>query len=420
MLIKKQKNSDLKEIRSLLFDDEHLKYSELSKKIDELASIIKDKEFIEKKINTSIHENKPAIINSFYPVIGPIIRKSVSEAVRQIIDSIDTIANKAFSFEGIKWRFESLYTGIPLSKIILRNTLVYRVEHIFLINRNTSELLNHLVADKAMEMDKSSFSGLLNAVTDFASEVFSINKKSGCHSLEFDNLNVWVTESPTLYLAIIIRGAPPANLRDKLNYVSEKVHSEVNYKNINSSVKNDPGINRILKPLLEEEEFKGVNKKSNKGLIIFVLLSYLLTYFLIQGLIRMYQKSQQTTVTNKYVHQLIEKENSQKAFLNSFNLNFVRENSVISSLDIFKNKTQEEIALKTIIEVLDNKPKSKDIAILLSYKPKVRKQALRIAREMNWKIHQKGYLNYHIVRPQLTSNMNQEKNMVLSLISSKN
>ena len=53
----------------------------------------------------------------------------------------------------LKWRFEAWRTGRPFAEIVLLKTLVYRVDQVFLIHKETGLLLQHVVADEVRAKD---------------------------------------------------------------------------------------------------------------------------------------------------------------------------------------------------------------------------------------------------------------------------
>ena len=77
-------------------------------------------------------------------VIGPAIRRSISEALRALLQNLNRTLDQSFSLKGLSWRIEAWRTGVPFHQILLRNTLIYRVEQVFLIHRDSGLLIQHL------------------------------------------------------------------------------------------------------------------------------------------------------------------------------------------------------------------------------------------------------------------------------------
>ena len=159
MNAKKQDESEtLAELRQLLLGDELEKLDDISERLEvpeNFSSVVGDIlpqamiksasqggelseamiPTVEEIIRLSIKKDIANFANALFPVIGPAIRKSISETIRQMMQSLNRTLEQSFSWKGLKWRIESMRTGIPISQIALLYGLVYRVEQAFFIHR---------------------------------------------------------------------------------------------------------------------------------------------------------------------------------------------------------------------------------------------------------------------------------------------
>ena len=69
--------------------------------------------------------------------------KSVIKGAPHAI-GLNRTLDQSFSLKGLSWRLEAWRTGVPFHQIVLRNTLIYRVEQVFLIHRDSGLLIQHL------------------------------------------------------------------------------------------------------------------------------------------------------------------------------------------------------------------------------------------------------------------------------------
>ena len=76
-------------------------------------------------------ENTHVFANALFPVIMPAIRRSILDSLRSFIQNINQTIDQSFSARGVRWRLEALRTGVPFHEIVLKQTLVYRVEQVF-------------------------------------------------------------------------------------------------------------------------------------------------------------------------------------------------------------------------------------------------------------------------------------------------
>ena len=125
---------------------------------------------VEEIVRLSIKRDINKFANALFPVIGPAIRKSISESIRQMLQSLNQVLEHGLSWQGIKWRIESIRTGIPFAQIVLLNSLDFRVDQVFLIHRETGILLNHVEQEDALSQNADMVSSMLSAIGDFVGD----------------------------------------------------------------------------------------------------------------------------------------------------------------------------------------------------------------------------------------------------------
>src|ERR1700722_7959800 len=112
------------------------------------------------------------LADALFPVMGPAIRKSITETLRGMLESFNEALDNSFSARGLKWRVEAMRTGKPFAEIVLMHSLLYRVEQVFLIHRETGLVLNHLVAPTVATQDPDMIAGMLSAIQQFVRDSF--------------------------------------------------------------------------------------------------------------------------------------------------------------------------------------------------------------------------------------------------------
>jgi len=246
-----QSPDELNSLRTLILAPEQLEISELKERLndpgiraEELSRIIaeaivirasKDHKLatallptIEEVIRDSVKRDPKFLADSIFPIIGPAIRRSIAESLRAMVDSMNTTLEHTFSWRGIKWRIESIRTGRPFAEIVLMHTLVYRMEQIFLIHKETGLVLQHVAAESVDSKDADMVSAMLTAIQDFVNDSFSAKEDSSLQNLNLGELTIWVEQSPRTILASVIRGTPPQGLKTVLKEILENIEFEYN------------------------------------------------------------------------------------------------------------------------------------------------------------------------------------------------
>ncbi|NND72426.1 MAG: hypothetical protein HKN43_12700 [Rhodothermales bacterium] len=193
-----------------------------SKQDQKLASALAPT--VEKTIQVSVRRDPRPIVDAIFPIIGPAIRKSIAEALSSTLESINQSMEHRFSLTAIKWRLEARRSGRTFSEVALSHTLLYRIEEIFVIDRQTGVSLVHVSTEAAELHDGSVVSSMLTAIQDFVKDSFGSEEDEVLETLEVGDVNVWFEPGPHATVAAVIRGIPPRSLRDHLKELVEVFH----------------------------------------------------------------------------------------------------------------------------------------------------------------------------------------------------
>ncbi|MGX5843045.1 OmpA family protein [Mesorhizobium sp. ArgA1] len=181
---------------------------------------------VERAVQRSIQKSPRTLTDILYPVFLPAIRKSIGEKIDQTFQSLNETLRHIFTWHGLKWRFEAWRTGASFSQVVLKHSLVYRIEHAFLIHRNSGLLIAHVTADNATSEDPQLISSMLSAIQDFVKDSFNEKEQSGLDTIRFGDLRLWSEVGPFATLVSVIRGNPPEELHDIIRDVLLRIHEE--------------------------------------------------------------------------------------------------------------------------------------------------------------------------------------------------
>ena len=179
---------------------------------------------VESSVRDSIEKRPEIFIDALHPIIGSVVRRSLAESLRNLLQSFNQTLEHTFSWQGLKWRFEAWRTGRSFAEVVMLRSLVYRVEQLFLIHRETSLSLLHVSAEHAVTQDSDMVAGMLSAIQDFARDSFRTRHDASLEEFRVGELQVWIAPGRHAYLAAVIRGNPPRDLRTALEKTIESVH----------------------------------------------------------------------------------------------------------------------------------------------------------------------------------------------------
>ncbi len=182
--------------------------------------------------HSSVKKDPRPVAEAISPLMGPAIRRAIASTINALIQSFDQTLKHSLSWQGLKWRLEALRTGKPFAEVVLYHTLVYRVEQVFLIHKQTGLLLQHVAADAILTRDADLVSGMLTAIQDairnFARDSFDAGQDEPIEKLDLGDREVWFEPGPYAVLAAVVRGNAPESLRSDLFAPTiETIHLEM-------------------------------------------------------------------------------------------------------------------------------------------------------------------------------------------------
>lgn len=176
-------------------------------------------------IQQSVKRDSQVFADALYPAMGPAIRKSITETLKQFVQSLNQVLEHSFSVKGLRWRWEAWRNGVPFAQVVLKNTLLFRVEESYLIHRETGLLLEYVSAEADLQgKDQDAVSAMLTAIQDFVQDTFSGSSEGDLETLEMGERILWVMRGRSAMMACAISGIPPMELRNQLRSILEQIH----------------------------------------------------------------------------------------------------------------------------------------------------------------------------------------------------
>lgn len=199
---------------------------------------------VENAISESVRRRPGEFADAIFPVLGPAIRKAIAETMAELVGSINRAMEHSFSPRGIRWRIESWRSGVPYAQVVLRHALVYRVEQVFLVHKETGLLLAKAHPPDLAVPDADLVSAMLTAIRDFVGDSFAQEAAAGgLRTFSVGELTVMVEPGPHAMLAAVVRGQPAESFRVKTQETIESIHAQ-----FHSALTEFEGDDRVFEP----------------------------------------------------------------------------------------------------------------------------------------------------------------------------
>ncbi len=239
---------------------------------------------VEDSLYRSVQKDPGSLADAIYPVMAPAIRKSINEALQKVTESVNSSLNSGLSVKNLGWRLQAMFSGLSYGEIVLKNSLLFQVQELYLIHNETGLLISHISQKTGDNPDGDMISGMLTAIRDFVSDSFQVDKGESLETIQVGDLMVMIEQGPHASLACVLKGDPTTEFRGILNTTVEKIHQEFGPE-LNSFEGDTAGLEdteEILRPALvtKLESDEGGNSKmlitiaAIFGFVIFTLLAY--------------------------------------------------------------------------------------------------------------------------------------------------
>lgn len=180
---------------------------------------------VEDAITSSVHRDPKPLADALFPVMGPAIRKAIEHMLGSMMESFNRTVEQSLSWRALQWRWTAWRTGKSFAEVVLLNTLSYRVEQVFLIHAESGLLLQHVsVVSKSDGQDADQMSAMMTAIRDFVKDSFRVGSADHLEAFRVGDLSVTVEQGPYAFLAAVVRGAAPPDIRDGFRRALESIH----------------------------------------------------------------------------------------------------------------------------------------------------------------------------------------------------
>ena len=167
----------------------------------------------------------PALfVSVLFPLIGPIIRRSIAESLASLIRDLNRGLDHSFTPRGLRWRFEAMRSGVPFSQVVLKHTMRYRVDHLLLVQNGSGLLLSHVANGESGLADSDAVAAMLSAIQDFAHDAALAREGDALDAVALGDLNLRILRGPLMHLAVAVRGELSDAARRSLSELIESMH----------------------------------------------------------------------------------------------------------------------------------------------------------------------------------------------------
>jgi hypothetical protein len=222
-----RRDDRLEALRGILFDGYRERVDDLETTLDDIEHQIKDEEaliatvtpVVGDAIRRRIRDAREEMIEALYPIIGQLVVRAVSEAIRDLARTIDAQVRTSFTPQVLWWRLRARIGGASPGEMALRQALPFQVAQVFLIHRRTGLLLQHVSIESETATDSDLIGSMLTAIRDFAEDAFGRGQEADLDVVDYGERRILIEAGEHAYLAVVVDGVEPPGFRSTMRDV---------------------------------------------------------------------------------------------------------------------------------------------------------------------------------------------------------
>ncbi len=220
----KRREAGLEALRAILFGGYRERVAGIESRLEDVEHRITDEEallatvtpVLGDAIRRRIRDAREEMIEALYPIIGQLVVRAVSEAIRDLARKIDAQVRTSFTPQVLWWRLRARIGGASPGELALREALPCRVMQVFLIHRETGLLLRHVRAEGEPEDDSDLIGSMLTAIRDFTEDAFGRGQEADLDVVEYGDRRILIEACEHAYLAVVVDGVEPPGFRAEM------------------------------------------------------------------------------------------------------------------------------------------------------------------------------------------------------------
>jgi hypothetical protein len=167
-------------------------------------------------IRTNISESRDEMVDALYPIMGKLVQRSVTEAMRDLAQRIDQQMRRTLDVQSLWRRLRGRLRGISDVEMTMRDALPLKVEQIFLIHRETGLILLHLAQSGEANDDSDIISGMLTAINEFTEDAFGRREEEPLNQIQYGGRSILLEAAHFVYIAVVIDGFDSSDFRNRM------------------------------------------------------------------------------------------------------------------------------------------------------------------------------------------------------------
>lgn len=158
------------------------------------------------------------MIDALYPIMGGMISKYVTQAIKEMMETINTKIENGLSFDSYKRKIKSKITGVSETELLLEESSDAIISSLFVIQKESGLLIAQSHLENKEIDDPHMVASMASAIKDFVNDwVQSQEEQSEVQILSYGNATLYIESAGSVYIIAFLNAEPNHEQRSQIN-----------------------------------------------------------------------------------------------------------------------------------------------------------------------------------------------------------
>jgi len=213
------------------------------------------------------------MIDALYPIMGGMISKYVTQAIKEMMEKINEKIEQGLSVERYKRKLKAKLTGVSETELLLEESGDADIHSIFIIHKETGLLIAEAHMENSEIDDPHMVASMASAIKDFVNDWISSHQETESKEvqlLSYGDATLYIESAGSVYMIAFLDSEPDYAQRSEINSFFAKLLQKYStfFQSFNGD-DSDPQIKKIetkLHTFLNEENHTHSNKQEKSGI----------------------------------------------------------------------------------------------------------------------------------------------------------
>ena len=159
------------------------------------------------------------MIDALYPIMGGMISKYVTQAIKEMMEKINEKIEQDFSVERYKRKLKAKLTGVSESELLLEESTDAHIAAMFIIHKETGLLISEAHLQNSHIGDPHMVASMASAIKDFINDWIADNSEAHreVQILSYGNATLYIESAGSVYVIAFLDSEPDYEQRADIN-----------------------------------------------------------------------------------------------------------------------------------------------------------------------------------------------------------